>query len=53
LNHPLWSFPNSNNLTLQFTQDASGKISQTNSSFGTTAFKQGNRIVELAVKFYF
>ena len=24
LNHPLWSFPNNNNLTLQFQQDASG-----------------------------
>ncbi|HEY3937304.1 MAG TPA: carboxypeptidase-like regulatory domain-containing protein [Bryobacteraceae bacterium] len=53
LNHPLWSFPNSNNLTLDFTQDASGKLTQTNPNFGTTTFKQGNRIVELAVKFYF
>ncbi len=53
LNHPLWSFPTTNNLTLQFTQDASGRITQTNSDFGKTPFKQGNRIVELAVKFYF
>ena len=55
LNHPLWSFPNgTNNLTLQFAQNATtGAISQTNSTFGTTTFKQGNRIVELAVKFFF
>jgi hypothetical protein len=55
LNHPLWSFPNgTNNLTLQFKQDpATGKITQTNSTFGYTTFKQGNRVVELAVKFYF
>ncbi|HLJ12966.1 MAG TPA: carboxypeptidase-like regulatory domain-containing protein [Bryobacteraceae bacterium] len=54
LNHPLWSFPNSNNLTLQFKQATpGGPISQTNSTFGTTTFKQGNRIVELALKFYF
>jgi hypothetical protein len=55
LNHPLWSFPNgTNNLTLQFNQAAGGgAITQTNSTFGSTTFKQGNRIVELAVKFYF
>ncbi len=54
LNHPLWSFPNSNNLTLQFAQDAAtGKITQTNSNFGFTNFKQGNRVVELVVKLYF
>jgi len=49
----LWSFPNSNNLTLQYSQSANGSISQTNSNFGYTTFKQGNRIVELMVKFYF
>lgn len=55
LNHPLWSFPNSNNLTLQFQQASPGStsIAQTNSNFGSTTFKQGQRIVELAVKFYF
>jgi hypothetical protein len=54
LNHPLWSFPNSNNLTLQYAQDAAtGKITQTNSNFGVTSFKQGSRVLELAVKFYF
>ena len=54
LNHPLWSFPNSNNLTLQFQQAPNGgAITQTNSTFGTTTFKQGQRVVELVVKFYF
>jgi Carboxypeptidase regulatory-like domain len=54
LNHPLWSFPNSNNLTLNFTQSTpGGPITQTNSNFGYTQFKQGQRIVELVVKFYF
>jgi hypothetical protein len=53
LNHPLWSFPNSNNLTLQYSQSANGTITQTNSNFGYTNFKQGNRIVEMMVKFYF
>jgi len=54
MNHPLWSFPNGNNLTLQFNQGPNGgPITQTNSSFGTTTVKQGNRVIELAVKFYF
>jgi hypothetical protein len=55
LNHPLWSFPTGTNLlTLQFQQAANGgAITQTNSNFGKTLFKQGNRVVEMAVKFYF
>ncbi len=55
LNHPLWSFPGgTNNLNLQFTQATpGGAITQTNSTFGITQFKQGQRIVELAVRFYF
>jgi Carboxypeptidase regulatory-like domain len=54
LNHPLLSFPNTNNLTLQFTQAPNGgAITQTNADFGKVAFKEGHRIVELAVKFYF
>ncbi len=53
LNHPLWSFPNGNNLTLQFHQDATGAITQTNSNFGKTTDKQGARVLELAAKFYF
>ena len=55
LNHPLWSFPNQNNLTLQFNQATPGStiIPQTNQNFGYTQFKQGQRIVEMVVKFYF
>jgi len=54
MNHPLWSFPNGNNLTLQFSQAPNGgAITQTNSSFGTTTVKQGSRVIQLAVKFYF
>lgn len=54
LNHPLWSFPGgTNNLTLNFQQDASGQLTQSNPNFGTATNKQGNRIVELEVKFYF
>jgi hypothetical protein len=54
LNHPLWSFPTGDNLTLQFNQTTpGGPITQTNSNFGYTTFKQGQRIVELMVKFYF
>jgi hypothetical protein len=54
LNHPLWSFPSgTNNLTLEYQQDASGQITQTNPNFGTATNKQGSRVVELEVKFYF
>ena len=54
LNHPLWSFPDGGNLSLKFSQDpATGAITQTNSNFGTTTAKEGHRVVELAVKFYF
>jgi len=55
LNHPLWSFPNQNNLTLQFNQASPGSssIPQTNQNFGYTQFKQGQRIVQFVVKFYF
>ena len=49
LNHPLWSF-NGNNLTLGFNA-ATGAVNTPN--FGTVLTKQGNRIVQLAVKFYF
>ena len=52
LNHPLWSF-NGNNLNLSYTQNAAGDLTQSNSTFGTAVNKQGHRIVELAVKFYF
>jgi hypothetical protein len=54
INHPLWSFPNgTNNLTLDFTQNAAGQFTQTNSTFGTSEFKQGHRILQMAVKFVF
>ena len=63
LNHPLWSFPNNNNLSLSFTQgttvNSAGQtvgtdtFTQTNSNFGVTQFKQGHRIVELTAKYYF
>jgi hypothetical protein len=54
LNHPLWSFPDGGNLSLKFSQDAlTGAITQTNSNFGTTTAKEGHRVIELAVKFYF
>jgi len=54
LNHPLYSFPSGNNLTLQFVQDpATQKITQSNANFGKTTQKQGARIVEFGAKFYF
>jgi len=55
LNHPLWSFPDGSNLTLNFVQDPANNyaFSQTSTNFGKTTAKQGNRIVEFAVKFYF
>jgi len=54
LNHPLYSFPDSGNLTLQFHQDpVTGAITQTNSNFGTATTKQGARSLEFAVKFFF
>ncbi|MGO9255063.1 MAG: carboxypeptidase regulatory-like domain-containing protein [Bryobacteraceae bacterium] len=49
LNHPLWSF-NGNNLTLGF-DGTSGAVNTP--LFGTTTEKQGHRIVQAAVKFYF
>jgi hypothetical protein len=54
LNHPLYSFPNGSNLTLQFTQDpATQKITQTNANFGKATQKQGSRTMEFAAKFFF
>lgn len=49
LNHPLWSFPNTTNLTLNF--NALGQ--NTNDTFGEATQKQGHRIVQAAIKFYF
>ena len=54
LNHPLYSFPNGSNLTLQFEQDpVTEQITQANNSFGIATQKQGARTVEFATKFYF
>jgi hypothetical protein len=54
LNHPLSSFPTGSNLTLQFQQDpVTQKITQTNSNFGKATDKQGARVLEFAVKFFF
>jgi hypothetical protein len=53
LNHPLWSFGQGTPLNLTFTQDATGKLVQSNSQFGTAQYKTGQRILELVVKFYF
>ncbi len=50
LNHPLWSFVNgSNNRKLTF--NSGGDL--INPVFGTATEKQGRRIVQAAVKFYF
>jgi hypothetical protein len=53
LNHPLWSYPNTSNLTLNYKQDTNGNITMSNSNFGVTQYKQGNRIVEFEAKYYF
>ncbi|HEV2417604.1 MAG TPA: carboxypeptidase-like regulatory domain-containing protein [Terriglobia bacterium] len=49
MNHPLWSF-NGGNLGLSF-DPTSGKVN--NPTFGTVTTKQGHRIIEMTVKFYF
>ena len=49
LNHPLWSF-NGTNLTAGF-DGTTGKLNTPN--FGTVTEKQGHRVVQLAIKFYF
>ncbi|MGH9440467.1 MAG: carboxypeptidase regulatory-like domain-containing protein, partial [Terriglobia bacterium] len=49
MNSPLWSF-NGSNLGLAF-DPSTGKVNSP--LFGTTTTKQGHRIIELAMKFYF
>jgi hypothetical protein len=49
LNHPLWSF-NGGNLNLGF-DPATGKVNTP--LFGTVTQKQGHRIIQAALKFYF
>jgi hypothetical protein len=50
LNHPLWSFVNNENLNLGF-DGTTGKVNTP--QFGTVTDKQGHRVVQLALKFYF
>ena len=50
LNHPLWSFINGST-NMKPTFDVNGN--QTNPIFGVTTEKQGHRIIQVAVKFYF
>ena len=56
MNHPLWSFSGtgvgSSDLNLNFGASGNGQT-QTNSGFGVTPIKIGNRIIQLALKFYF
>jgi hypothetical protein len=49
LNHPLWSF-NGSNLTLGF-DPATGKVNTP--LFGTVTDKQGHRVIQTAIKFFF
>jgi len=49
LNHPLWSF-NGNNLNLGFDSNT-GKVNTP--LFGTVTDKQGHRVVQVAIKFFF
>jgi len=54
LNHPLWSYNGTGNLNLNFTQDPTTQaITLNNPNFGKTTTKEGNRILEFAVKFFF
>jgi Carboxypeptidase regulatory-like domain len=58
MNHPIWTFTGSgvgsNNLFLNFGPNSAGTGQvQTNSSFGVAPIKVGNRIVQLALKYYF
>jgi Carboxypeptidase regulatory-like domain len=54
LNHPLYSFPSGNNLTLQFVQDpVTQQITQQNANFGYSTQKQGARVIQLEARFYF
>lgn len=57
MNHPIWSFAGSgvgsNSLQLAFAPNGSGGQTQSNSGFGTAPIKQGNRIIQISVKFFF
>ena len=54
LNHPLYTFNGANNLALTFNQDPTTEaITLNNPNFGKTTTKEGNRVVEMVVKFTF
>ncbi len=57
LNHPIWTFTGggvgASALNLNFASDGNGGQKQTNSAFGFAPVKQGNRVIQFAVKFYF
>jgi hypothetical protein len=57
LNHPEWSFSNSGlgsgALNLNWEPDGNGGAKMVNSTFGTPQIKVGNRIISLAVKYFF
>lgn len=54
LNHPLYSFPPQlNNLMLNFADSGPNQGRNQNPEFGIATVKQGHRIVQLAIKFYF
>jgi hypothetical protein len=50
LNHPLWSFPGGNNLSLIFNPNT-GQLD--NQNFGYATEKQGRRVIQMSVKFLF
>jgi hypothetical protein len=57
MNHPEWSFSNSGlgsgALNLNWEPDGNGGAKMVNSTFGTPQIKVGNRIISLAVKYFF
>jgi Carboxypeptidase regulatory-like domain len=60
MNHPLWTFVGSgvgsSDMNLNFGSDGAGGQKQTNTGptgFGITPIKQGNRIIQLSLKYYF
>jgi hypothetical protein len=54
LNHPLHSFPPQlSNLTLNFADSGTNAGRNQNANFGVATVKQGHRIVQLALKYFF
>ncbi len=53
VNHPLYTFGNSSNLNLGFSDTGANKGLNANPDFGFTTVKTGHRIVQLALKFFF